>query len=101
MILIVAMLGRFADSTVFAVIILYTSELFPTSNRNTAIGTSVAVSQLGSICAPYVVDIMGRYVWYIPSTLCGCLAVFSALLILLLPETQTSYGHYSRSQKST
>uniref|UniRef100_A0A1B6GK75 Major facilitator superfamily (MFS) profile domain-containing protein n=1 Tax=Cuerna arida TaxID=1464854 RepID=A0A1B6GK75_9HEMI len=88
MILIVALLGRFADSAVFAVIILHTSELFPTCNRNTAIGTSLAVSQLGSIFAPYVVDIMGRYAWYIPSTLCGGLALFSALLILLLPETR-------------
>lgn len=58
LILIVALLGRFADSAVFAVIILHTSELFPTSNRNTAIGTSLAVSQLGSISAPYVVDIL-------------------------------------------
>uniref|UniRef100_A0A1B6KNG7 Major facilitator superfamily (MFS) profile domain-containing protein n=2 Tax=Graphocephala atropunctata TaxID=36148 RepID=A0A1B6KNG7_9HEMI len=88
LILIVALLGRFADSAVFAVIILHTSELFPTAIRNTAIGTSLAVCQLGSIFAPYVVDILGSSAWYLPSTLCGGLAVFSALLILLLPETR-------------
>ncbi|XP_054263783.1 organic cation transporter protein-like isoform X2 [Macrosteles quadrilineatus] len=88
LILVVALLGRFADSAVFAVIILHTSELFPTSNRNTAIGTSLAVSQLGSISAPYVVDILGKYVWYMPSTLCGGLALCSVLLTLVLPETR-------------
>ncbi|XP_054260228.1 organic cation/carnitine transporter 2-like [Macrosteles quadrilineatus] len=88
LILVVALLGRFADSAVFAVIILHTSELFPTSNRNTAIGTSLAVSQLGSISAPYVVDILGKYAWYMPSTLCGGLALCSVLLTLVLPETR-------------
>uniref|UniRef100_A0A1B6E2F2 Major facilitator superfamily (MFS) profile domain-containing protein n=2 Tax=Clastoptera arizonana TaxID=38151 RepID=A0A1B6E2F2_9HEMI len=87
-IVIVAMLGRFCISAVFAVIILHTSELFPTSNRNTAIGTSLTMSQLGSIGAPYIVDVLGAYGWYIPSTICGCLSLLSGLLILLLPETK-------------
>ena len=57
-ILCVALLGRFCISAVFAVIILHTSELFPTTNRNSAIGTSLAMSQFGTVAAPYIVDIL-------------------------------------------
>lgn len=86
--LCMALIGRFCISAVFSVIILHTSELFPTTNRNSAIGTSLAVSQFGTVAAPYIVDILGTYGWYIPSTICGCLAIFSCILSLLLPETR-------------
>lgn len=56
MVIILALLGRFCISAVFAVIILQTSELFPTVNRNSAIGTSLTICQLGAIAAPYIVD---------------------------------------------
>lgn len=50
------MMGRFTDVAMFALIILYTSELFPTTVRNAAVGSSLAVSQFGSISAPYIID---------------------------------------------
>lgn len=56
MLVAMALLGRFCIAAVFAVIILQTSELFPTVNRNSAIGTSLTVCQLGAIAAPYIVD---------------------------------------------
>ncbi|KAK9503273.1 hypothetical protein O3M35_011879 [Rhynocoris fuscipes] len=86
-VMIVALVGRFCISAVFAVIILHTSELFPTSNRNSAIGTSLTMAQLGAIVAPFIVDILGNIGWYIPSTLCGIVSVIAGLLILMLPET--------------
>lgn len=54
----VAMLGRLCIGAVYSVIILQTSELFPTVNRNTAVGTSSTMSHLGSLSAPYIVDIL-------------------------------------------
>ncbi|XP_073989681.1 organic cation transporter protein-like isoform X2 [Rhodnius prolixus] len=87
-IMVVALIGRFCMSAVFAVIILHTSELFPTSNRNSAIGTSLTMAQLGAIVAPFIVDSLGDIHWSIPSTLCGVTSISAGLLILLLPETR-------------
>lgn len=56
LLLSVTMMGRFTDVAMFALIILYTSELFPTTVRNAAVGSSLAVSQFGSISAPYIID---------------------------------------------
>lgn len=54
----VAMMGRLCIGAVYSVIILQTSELFPTVNRNTAVGTSSTMSHLGSLSAPYIVDLL-------------------------------------------
>ncbi|PSN46166.1 hypothetical protein C0J52_16089 [Blattella germanica] len=54
----VAMFGRLCIGAVYAVIILQTSELFPTANRNTAVGTSSTMSHLGGLLAPYIVDLL-------------------------------------------
>ncbi|XP_021933962.1 organic cation transporter protein isoform X2 [Zootermopsis nevadensis] len=84
----VAMLGRLCIGAVYSVIILQTSELFPTVNRNTAVGTSSTMSHLGSLSAPYIVDILGAQAWYIPSTICGAAVLAAGLLVLMLPETK-------------
>lgn len=88
-VMLVAMIGRLAVSAVFAVIIIQTSELFPTEHRNSAIGSSLTMAQLGTMGAPYLVDIVGKEVaWYLPSTICGALALLCAAFLLLLPETK-------------
>ncbi|XP_069674471.1 organic cation transporter protein isoform X2 [Periplaneta americana] len=84
----VAMVGRLCIGAVYSVIILQTSELFPTVNRNTAVGTSSTLSHVGSISAPYLVDLIGAKVWYMPSTICGVAVLIAGLLVLLLPETK-------------
>jgi MFS family permease len=54
----VAMVGRLCIGAVYSVIILYTAELFPTVNRNVAVGTSSTMSHLGSLSVPYIVDLL-------------------------------------------
>lgn len=56
--LFVALLGKFCVSAVFSVSLLYISELYPTEIRNTGLGTSLTVSQIGSVIAPYVVELL-------------------------------------------
>lgn len=87
-ILIIACLGRFCDSSVYAILPLYTSELFPTSVRNTAMGASITMSHVGTLVSPYVVDILGAYRWYIPSSVFGFLCICTVFLLILLPETK-------------
>lgn len=83
----VALFGRTCISAVFAVVILQTSELFPTNLRSSALGTSSTMAHLGSISAPYIADLLGLVRWYIPTTICGGAAVVAGLLVLLVPET--------------
>ena len=50
----VAMLGKFAVAGAFAVIYLFTTELFPTEVRNIGLGVSTVGARLGGIFAPIV-----------------------------------------------
>ena len=42
----------------FAIAYLYTAELFPTSVRNVAVGAASTFARVGSITAPYIVDLL-------------------------------------------
>lgn len=53
-----AMLGRLGISAAYAVVALYTTELFPTEVRNSAIGVSSMFGHFGSMLAPFVVDFL-------------------------------------------
>lgn len=86
----VAMVGRLGVSCVYAIIALYTAELFPTEVRNSAVGVSSMFGHMGSMMAPFVVDYLGTVAWYIPTTICGVALFAAALLMLLNPETQQS-----------
>lgn len=46
------------------------------------------MAHVGSIAAPYVVDLLGATAWWAPSTLCGVAAIIAGLLSLGLPETR-------------
>ncbi|XP_053946998.1 organic cation transporter protein [Anastrepha ludens] len=84
-----AMLGRFGISATYSIVTLYTAELYPTEVRNSALGTCSTWAHVGSISAPYVVDVLGLLGWYIPTTICGCSVLVAGLLTLTLPETST------------
>ncbi|KAI9584726.1 organic cation transporter protein [Glossina fuscipes] len=84
-----AMLGRFGISATYSVVTLYAAELFPTEIRNSALGTCSTWAHVGSITAPYAVDILGPLGWYLPTTICGVCVLAAGLLTLLLPETGT------------
>lgn len=57
----VAMVGKFLISMTFAIAYLYTAELFPTNVRNVAVGTASTFARVGSISAPYIVDLLVRH----------------------------------------
>ncbi|XP_028044482.1 organic cation transporter protein-like isoform X1 [Rhopalosiphum maidis] len=83
----VTLIAKFFVSALFSIIILFVSELYPTTIRNTGIGMLLTFSQIGSIIAPYIVELLGAKAWYIPSTVCGTLGIFVSSLVLMLPET--------------
>ncbi|XP_038651878.1 solute carrier family 22 member 5-like [Scyliorhinus canicula] len=83
---VLVMVGKLANTCAFAIIYAYTAELYPTVVRNTGVGVSLMASRIGSIISPYVF-FLGVYYEFLPYILMGSLTVFSATLVLLLPET--------------
>ena len=69
---------------------MYTAELFPTTIRNTAVGSCSAVGRVGGVLAPWVGKFLpnqGYYPQYVTLCVFGGLAVVSGLCALQLPET--------------
>ena len=52
------MIGKFLISQTFAIAYLYTAELFPTNVGNVAVGTASTFARIGSMSAPYIVDLL-------------------------------------------
>ncbi|XP_066906246.1 organic cation transporter protein isoform X2 [Halyomorpha halys] len=58
-IICVSLVGRLVLASAYGIIMFYTIELYPTENRNTAMGSCITTSQFGPMLAPYIVDILG------------------------------------------
>ncbi|XP_029029782.1 organic cation/carnitine transporter 2 [Betta splendens] len=80
------MIGKFALTIAFAIVYAYTTELYPTVLRNTALGACSMASRIGSIIAPYFIYLRS-YSVSLPYILMGSLTGLAALLSLLLPES--------------
>ncbi|KAB7493646.1 Solute carrier family 22 member 3 [Armadillidium nasatum] len=71
----------------FSIAYIYSAELVPTRVRNVAVGTSSMWARVGSILAPFIVDLLGQIHYTIPSTIFGILSILAGILDLFLPET--------------
>ncbi|XP_067675913.1 organic cation transporter protein-like [Haliotis asinina] len=88
---LLAMIGKLGTAAGFAVIYIFSSELFPTVIRHSAFGASSSLARLGGMIAPYIAD-WGKFVGgdigrALPLLMFGSLSVLAGLLALLLPET--------------
>jgi len=78
--------GNGALSLAFAVLYMWTSELYPTTIRARSMSINSVCARFGAICSPFVVDIgrtnpaLATVVFAAPCLICGCLD-------LMLPET--------------
>ena len=52
------MIGKCGMTSAFAVVYVYTSELFPTSVRTTAVGTCSTIGHSGAVITPWVSDLV-------------------------------------------
>ncbi|GFR89934.1 organic cation transporter protein [Elysia marginata] len=84
-------LGKFCISAAFNTMWLYTSELLPTSARQSGIGICSFVGRIGGMISPYIASldnvIGGHLGEAAPLFLFGAAAVAAGALCLLLPET--------------
>ncbi|KAK3734881.1 hypothetical protein RRG08_038907 [Elysia crispata] len=91
LIMVLSLVGKFGASAGFAVIYVYSAELFPTVMRNSGIGICSFMARVGGIIAPYIGDlgniIKGDLGIALPLVIFGGLSVGAGLLVLFLPET--------------
>ncbi|KAH9525167.1 hypothetical protein Btru_000522 [Bulinus truncatus] len=89
--LFLSLVGKFGASAAFAVIYIYTVELFPTVIRNSGMGISSVMARIGGILSPYIADIgnviTGDMAVVLPLLIFGGTSIVAGLLALLLPET--------------
>nr|XP_043622551.1 organic cation/carnitine transporter 4-like [Erigeron canadensis] len=76
-------LGIFGMAGTYNLLYIYAMELFPTVVRNTALGCSRQVGQLGNILVPFVVVMDGG----IPFMVFGACGILGGILMFSLPET--------------
>lgn len=88
---ILSNVGKFGISAAFAVIYVWSAELFPTLVRNSGMGTSSMFARVGGMVCPYIADlgeiVEGSFGKALPLIIFGGLSVLAGLLSLILPET--------------
>ncbi|XP_054752662.1 organic cation transporter protein-like [Lytechinus pictus] len=82
----VAMIGKFGISASFAILYLYTAELYPTNIRSAAMGMCSMFSRISGILAPLILT-LARIWTPLPLVIYGSVSVIAGLLTLFLPET--------------
>ena len=53
-----SMIGKFGISAAFAIIYVFSAELFPTMVRNSGMGSSSVCARVGGIASPYIADLV-------------------------------------------
>lgn len=81
-----AMVGKFGITASFAVIYVYTAELFPTVLRQTGIGVSSMFARAGGVLAP-IINMLQNHSPNTPLVIFGTTPLLGAALALMLPET--------------
>ncbi|XP_076609968.1 solute carrier family 22 member 6-B [Chaetodon auriga] len=81
-----AMVGKFGIAASFAVIYVYTAEIFPTVLRQTGIGVSCMFARMGGVLAP-IINMLHSHSSTIPLIIFGTSPLLGAALALALPET--------------
>lgn len=86
---VLAMTGKFGIASAFAILWLFTPEMFPTSLRVGVTGASSCSARLGGIAASYLANLTlaGSIGHLLPQIIFGTLGLTAGLAALRLPET--------------
>lgn len=82
-----ASVGVVSSFIVFVVVYLYCSELFPTVVRNAALGVTSMMARVGSMVAPFVIEMQYVATW-LPPLAFAILPLIAGCVTFLLPETK-------------
>ena len=82
-IIVLTLAGKFGASASFAIVYLYTAELYPTAIRNSGVGACSMIARIGGIAAPLLAGIESK----VSLVIMGSSSSIAGILVLLLPET--------------
>ena len=85
--IVLTLVGKFAATANFNSIYFYTCELFPTTLRSTSLGFCSTLGRLGGMTAMILASSDSWLADHLPPLLIAAPPLLSALLCLLLPET--------------
>ena len=85
--LTISMLARFSVCIAFCGMYTWTFELFPTVVRSQALSLCAVADRLGMFAVPFIIKLLQRVVFYLPSLILCIMAIFASLIGLYLPET--------------
>jgi len=85
--LALALVGKMGASAAFAVVFVYSAELFPTPVRNSAIGLCSTLARIGALLAPSIAS-LDSVLPFLPFLIMGGAAMLVGSLSFLLPETR-------------
>jgi len=89
--IVLSLLGKFGASAAFAIIFVYSAELFPTILRNSLMGVSCLFARVGGMISPFIADLNnemdGSFGKALPLIVFGASTVAGGILCLWLPET--------------
>ncbi|CAL8294819.1 unnamed protein product [Lota lota] len=83
---VIASLGKFGSTAAFSIIYVYTTEIYPTTVRQSGVGINSMCARIGAILAP-LIRLLHVYHSAIPMMLYGTIPLIGGFLCFLLPET--------------
>ena len=83
---ILSLFGKFGAAACFAIVFVYTAEMFPTVIRNQAVGSCSLVARIGGILC-LLLDLLKVYWLPAPVFIMGVVATTAGLLATTFPET--------------
>jgi len=81
-----SLIGKFGASATFAVVYVYTAEMFPTVIRNQAVGTCSLMARIGGLIS-FSFNLLSPYWLPAPVFIMGLLSTTAGALAVFLPET--------------
>ncbi|KAG5886490.1 hypothetical protein JTB14_014673 [Gonioctena quinquepunctata] len=80
------LMGKIGVTSAFAIVFVYTAEMFPTILRSGGVGSASTIARFGALFAPFA-PMLGLFFAELPMIVFGCAAILAGLLALKLPET--------------
>lgn len=84
------MIGKFCISISYAIVYIYTTQVFPTVVRTIALGSSSMISRFGFLLAPYLSDLSEKTSFTFSMAIVGIIAIAAGLAILPLADSTGS-----------
>uniref|UniRef100_A0AAF5I300 Major facilitator superfamily (MFS) profile domain-containing protein n=3 Tax=Strongyloides stercoralis TaxID=6248 RepID=A0AAF5I300_STRER len=82
------LLSKMCIQGAFSILYIFTSELYPTILRNSAVGVSSMIGRCGSALSGYIAVLFDMTIPFIPISIFVIFSLITGIIIMFLPETK-------------